>query len=98
MSLPRGQARSLQGCFQVSQMIFDVEGLKLATALQENLHKTVGWELSAEEYQKATSIDFQLRMVDGCQFVHPPEEDPENHPNGGLYKCAPALHSCNVLP
>lgn len=74
-----------------------MQELRHGTLLQENLHKTVGWELSAEEYQKATSIDFQLRMVDGCQFVHPPDEDPENHPNGGLYKCATSVFSAADL-
>lgn len=53
---------------------------------QDNLHQTVGWELTPEEYKRATSLDFQLRMVDGCQFVHPPTEDPQAHPQGGLYK------------
>ncbi|KAK9865849.1 hypothetical protein WJX84_010534 [Apatococcus fuscideae] len=54
--------------------------------IKDNLHQTVGWELTPEEYKRATSLDFQLRMVDGCQFVHPPTEDPQAHPQGGLYK------------
>ncbi len=54
--------------------------------VQDNLHQVVGWELNKAEMKKATTLPFQLRMVDGCQFVHPPTEDPERHPAGGLYK------------
>ncbi|KAK9823653.1 hypothetical protein WJX72_004430 [[Myrmecia] bisecta] len=38
--------------------------------IKSNLHSVVDFELSPEDYDAMTNLDFQLRMVDGCQFVN----------------------------
>jgi hypothetical protein len=38
--------------------------------LQSNIDNTTNWALSDEEYKAITSIKHQLRLLDGCPWLH----------------------------
>lgn len=42
-----------------------------AYVAQQNLEGTLGWHLSQEDFDRISSIDFQLRLVDGIRFLRP---------------------------
>ena len=39
--------------------------------MQSNLEEVLNFELSKEDYNRITAIDFQLRLVDGIRFLRP---------------------------
>ena len=39
--------------------------------VQANLEGALGWQLSPEDYDRISAIDFQLRLVDGIRFLSP---------------------------
>ena len=39
--------------------------------MQANLEGALGWQLSPEDYDRISAIDFQLRLVDGIRFLSP---------------------------
>lgn len=45
--------------------------------MQANLEGSIGWQLSEADYERISSIDFQLRLVDGIRFLSP----------GGPFRC-----------
>lgn len=38
---------------------------------QQNLEGSLGWHLSPEDFDRISTIDFQLRLVDGIRFLRP---------------------------
>ena len=39
--------------------------------IRGNLEGCLGWQISSEDMQKLSSLDFQLRLVDGIRFLRP---------------------------
>ena len=44
--------------------------LDAAVVMQSNIDNTTNWALTDEEYSKITNIKHQLRLLDGCPWLH----------------------------